>query len=74
MKSEEVMKIFARGENQPHLFTIHFYFLLRVPIGDAMLMLYKTNLLIRRNCVRQGKASEGNEAVVTYGDLSESKV
>ena len=29
-------------------------------------MLYKTNLLIRRNCVRQGKASEGNEAVVTY--------
>ena len=38
MKSEEVMKIFARGENQPHLFTIHFYFLLRVPIGGAMLI------------------------------------
>ena len=36
MKSEEVMKIFARGENQPNLFTIHFYFLHRVPIGDAM--------------------------------------
>ena len=30
--------------------------------------------LIRRNCVRQGKASEGNEAVVTYGDLTESEL
>ena len=37
-----------------------------------MLMLYKTNLLIRRNCSRQGKTSEGNEAVVTYDDLTES--
>ena len=35
-KSEKVMKIFARGENQPNLFTIHFYFLLPVHIGDAM--------------------------------------
>ena len=26
--------------------------------------------LVSRNCVRQGKASEGNEAVVAYGDLS----
>ena len=29
-------------------------------------------MLIRRNCSRQGKTSEGNEAVVTYGDSSES--
>ena len=42
MKSEEVMKIFARGENQPNLFTIHFYFLLPVPIGDSMLILQFT--------------------------------
>ena len=28
--------------------------------------------LTRRNCSRQGKTSEGNEAVVTYGDLTES--
>ena len=41
VKSEEVMKIFARGENPPNLFTIHFYFLLRAPIGDAMLIVYK---------------------------------
>ena len=45
-----------------------------INIASAKLMLYKTNLLIRRNCVRQGKASEGNEAVVTYGDLTESKL
>ena len=36
VKSEEVMKIFARGENPPNLFTIHFYFLLTVNYGDAM--------------------------------------
>ncbi len=36
MKSEEVMKIFARGENQPNLFTIHFYFLLPIHMGVAM--------------------------------------
>ena len=31
-------------------------------------------MLIRRNFARQGKASEGNEAVVTYGNLTESKL
>ena len=46
----------------------------KINIASPKLMLYKTNLLIRRNCVRQGKASEGNEAVVTYGDLTESKL
>ena len=34
---------------------------------------YKTNVLIRRNRSRQGKTSEGNEAVVTYGDLTKPK-
>ena len=29
-------------------------------------------MLISRNCERQGKASEGDEAVVTYGNLTES--
>ena len=40
MKSEEVMKIFATGENQPNLFTIHFYFLLPVHIDDVIFILY----------------------------------
>lgn len=37
------MKIFACGENQPNLFTIHFYFLPPVHIGDEMLILKKRN-------------------------------
>jgi hypothetical protein len=41
-------------------------------IESAKLMLYKTNWLIRRNCVRQGKASAKPDGVVTYveGDKS----
>ena len=33
---------------------------------------YKMKMLIRRKFARQGKTSEGNEAVVAYGDLTES--
>ena len=40
MKIEEVMKIFARGENQPNLFTIHFYFLLSVHYGEGLAMTF----------------------------------
>ncbi len=32
------MKIFAYSENQPNLFTIHFYFLLPMHMGDPMTM------------------------------------
>jgi hypothetical protein len=28
--------------------------------------------MVRRNCERQGEASEGDEAVDAYGDLTES--
>ncbi len=38
MKSEEVMKIFACGENQPNLFTIHFYLLLQILRKGNLLM------------------------------------
>ncbi len=43
MKSEEVMKIFAHGENQPNLFTIHFYFLLPIHMGDPKVMEMEIN-------------------------------
>ena len=45
VKSEEVMKIFARGEKPPNLFTIHFYFLHRVAIWDAVFILLKSNMI-----------------------------
>ena len=34
----------------------------------------RRDMLVRRNRSRQGKTSEENEAVVTYGDLTESKL
>ena len=34
--------------------------------------IYTSAFVERRNFVRQGKASEGNEAVVTYGESPES--
>ena len=42
--------------------------------NDTYWRIYPPKLFGRRNFVRQGKASEGNEAVVTYGDLTESKL
>ncbi len=50
MKSEKVTKIFARGENQPHLFTIHFYFLLSIHMGEAMPPSYSAALHVLVHC------------------------
>ena len=43
-------------------------------VKTAKLMLYKTNLLIRRNFARQGKASAKPDGVVTYGEGDKSKL
>ncbi|MBQ8529397.1 MAG: hypothetical protein IJ459_06645 [Clostridia bacterium] len=45
-----------------------------INIASAMLTGRVMWMLVSRIFARQGKASEGNEAVVTYGDLTESKL
>ena len=47
-------------------------FLQEVPLVLSSRIFIKD--FVRRNCARQGKASERSEAVVAYGDLSESQL